>query len=167
MTHSRVLVLGLAAAALAATQELGAATSTGSVSASVTISAMAKLALSAATVTFANADPDASPSIAATEGAVTITAKGKTSTGGTIALTLVAADDLKSGSDSIPISNVTWTASGTGFASGMLSKAAAQTVGTWTNSGSRTGTQTFALANSWSYAAGNYSTTATYTLTAP
>jgi hypothetical protein len=166
MTHLKGLILGVAAA-VAAAQGVGAATATGSVSASVTVSAMAKLTLSSATVTFANADPDTSPSIAASEGAVTITAKGKTSTGGTIALTLLAADDLRSGGDRIPISNITWTATGSGFAAGTMSKAAAQPVGSWTNSGSRTGTQRFALVNSWSYAAGSYTTTATYTLTAP
>jgi hypothetical protein len=146
---------------------LGAATATGSLSASVTVSAMAKLTLSRAVVTFPSADPDSSPSIAAAEGAVTITAKGKTSTGATLSLTLRADDDLLSGSDRIPISNVTWTASGAGFAAGTLSKAAAQTVASWTNSGNRTGTQSFALANSWNYAAGTYTTTAQYTLTAP
>ena len=161
MTDIRRLTLGFAAFALVATQGLGAATATGCLSATVTVSAMAKLTLSSATVTFPNADPDTSPSIAAAEGPVTITAKGKTSNGATIALTLLAADDLRSGSDRIPISNVTWTASGAGFAAGTMSKVAAQTVGSWTNSGNRTGTQRFALANSWSYAAGSYTTTAT------
>ena len=167
MTHIRVVALGIAVAVLAAPQGLRAATATGTLSASVTVSAMAKLTLSSAVVTFPNADPDSTPSISAAEGAVTITAKGKTSTGATIALTIVAADDLLSGSARIPISNVTWTASGAGFAAGTLSKSAAQTVASWTSSGNRTGTQSFALANSWNYAAGTYTTTAAYTLAAP
>ncbi len=167
MTDIKRLTLGFAAFALVATQGLGAATATGSLSATVTVSAMAKLTLSTATVTFPGADPDVSPSIAASEGPITITAKGKTSTGATISLTLIAADDLLSGSGSIPISNVTWTASGAGFVAGTMSRAAAQTVASWTNSGNRTGTQSFALANSWDYAAGSYTTTAQYTLTAP
>ena len=167
MKHLKSLILGVAAAAIAAAQGVGAATATGSLSASVTVSAMAKLTLSSATVSFANADPDTSPIIAAAEGALTITAKGKTSTGATIALTLLAADDLRSGGDRIPISNITWTASGSGFAAGTMSKVTAQPVGSWANSGSRTGTQSFAMVNSWSYAAGSYTTTAAYTLTAP
>ena len=167
MKHLAALILGVAAVATSAARGVSAATATGSLSASVTVSAMAKLSLSSATVTFPNADPDSSPIIAAAEGAITIAAKGKTSTGGTIALTLLAADDLRSGGDRIPISNITWTASGSGFAAGTMSKVTAQPVGSWANSGSRTGTQSFAMVNSWSYAAGSYTTTATYTLTAP
>jgi hypothetical protein len=167
MKQPVILVLGIALASLAATQGLWAATATGNVTVSATVAATAKLTLSSATVTFANADPDSSPSVAATEGAITITTKGKTSTNGTIALTLLAANDLKSGTDTIAISNVTWTATGAGFAAGTMNKTTAQTVGSWTNSNSRTGTQSFALANSWAYATGNYTATATYTLTAP
>jgi hypothetical protein len=167
MRHSNILLLGIAMAALAAAQGLGAATSTGSVTASAAVSARAKLTLASSTVSFANADPDTSPSIAATGGALAITANGKTSTGGTIVLTLLAAGDLTSGTDTIAIANVTWTASGAGFAAGTMNKTTAQRVGSWTSSGSRAGTQSYALANSWSYATGAYTATATYTLTAP
>ena len=167
MKHPKTLVLGIAVVVLAAIQGLGAATTTGNVTVSATVSATAKLALSSATVTFPNADPDTSPSIAATEGAITITAKGKTSTGAAIALTILAADDLKSGTDTIAISNVTWTVSGAGFAAGTMNKTTAQTVGSWTGSGNRSGTQSYALANNWNYATGAYTATATYTLTAP
>jgi hypothetical protein len=134
---------------------------------SATVSATAKLTLSAATLTFPNSDPDTTPSIAATEGAITITAKGKTSAGSNITLTLVSADDLKSGTDVIAISNLTWTVNGAGFVAGTMNKTTAQSVGTWANSGSRVGTATFALANSWSYPTGNFTATGTYTLTAP
>ena len=48
-----------------------------------------------------------------------------------------------------------------------MNKAAAQSLGSWTGSGNRAGTQTYKLANSWSYATGAYSTSVTYTLTAP
>jgi len=164
---TRILLVGAAIAALALMQPLGAATATSNVTVSATVSATAKLALSATTVTFADKDPDDFPSIAATEGAINITAKGKTSAGSNITLTLHAADDLKSGANTIDISNVTWTASGSGFAAGTMSKAAAVSVGSWANSGNRAGSVTFALANSWSYATGSYSVAATYTLTAP
>lgn len=161
------LLLGTAVAALAFAQTLRATTATSNVSVSVTVAAMAKLSLSSSTVSFAAADPDATPVIAATEGAITISTKGKTSRGSTITLTVLAADDLRSGSDTIAISNVTWLATGAGFTPGTLSRTIAQPVGAWTNSGSRTGTQAYALANSWTYPAGNYAATATYTLTAP
>ena len=167
MMKARLTLLGLAVVALAGPHALGAATATSNVTVSATVAATAKLSLSSSTVSFPNADPDSTPSIAATEGAITITAKGKTSTGSSITLTLLAADDLKSGTDSIAITNVTWTASGAGFVAGTMNKTTAQSVGSWTSSGSRSGTQTYALANSWSYPTGSYTATATYTLTAP
>jgi hypothetical protein len=167
MKTCRFMLLGLAVAALAGVRSLDAASATNNVTVSATVAATAKLSLSSSTVSFANADPDTTPTITATEGAITITAKGKTSTGSNITLTVLAADDLKSGTDAIAITNVTWSASGSGFVAGTMNKTTAQAVGSWTNSGSRTGTQTYALANSWSYPTGSYTATATYTLTAP
>lgn len=167
MKNLKYLLLAIAAVGLAVSQPLMAATATSNVSVSATVSATAKLSLSSATVTFADADPDTTPSITASEGAVTVTAKGKTSNGSSITLTILAAGDLVSGGDTIPISYVTWTADGTGFVAGTMSKSAAQSVASWTNSGNRSGTVTFALANSWDYETGSYSASATYTLTAP
>ena len=164
-TRLFVLVVGVITAVLS--QSLGAATTTSGVTISVAVSALAKLTLSAATVTFVNADPDTTSSITASEGAITITAKAKTATGASVTLTVLAANDLKSGTDTITINNVTWTASGTGFAAGTMNKTTAQSVASWTGSGNRIGTQTYALANSWNYPTGAYSATATYTLTAP
>lgn len=163
----KLLLLGLVAAGLAFSQPLMAASDTSNVTVSATVSATAKLSVSSATLTFPDADPDTTASIPATEGAVTVTAKGKTSNGGTITLTILAAGDLTSGGDTIAISNVTWTASGTGFVPGTMNKTTAQSVGSWTDSGNRSGTVTFALANSWAYKTGSYSASATYTLTAP
>ena len=167
MMKTRILVLSVAVVTAVISQPLGASSATGNVGVTVTVSALAKLSLSASTITFPNADPDTTPSIAATEGAITITAKAKTATGAAVALTVLAANDLKSGTDTITIGNVTWAASGTGFAAGTMNKTSAQPVGSWTGSGTRSGTQTYALANSWTYPTGNFSTTATYTLTAP
>jgi hypothetical protein len=48
-----------------------------------------------------------------------------------------------------------------------MNKSAAQPVAAWSTSGSYTGTLTFTLNNSWTYATGNYSTTFTYTLSTP
>lgn len=164
---TRLLLVAVIAAAIAMTQPLVAATSTGNVTVSSTVSATAKLTLGSATVSFANADPDTTPSIAATEGAISVTAKAKTSAAGSVTLTIVAANDLTSGSDTIAISNVTWTVTGAGFVAGTMNKTVAQSVASWTGSGERSGTQSYALANSWSYATGSYSVAATYTLTAP
>jgi hypothetical protein len=163
----RILLVATLAAAIAVSQSIGAITTTATVTVSAVVSATAKLSLSSATVSFPNADPDTTPSIPSSEGAITVTAKAKTSSGATVSLTVLAADDLRSGSDAIAISNITWTVTGAGFAAGTMNRTTAQTVASWLNSGSRTGTQSYALANSWNYATGNYTTSATYTLTAP
>lgn len=163
----RLLILGVAVAAIALAQPLSAASDTKAVTVSASVAATAKLTLSVATVSFPDADPDLVPSIGNSEGAVTITAKGKTTTGSNVSLTLQAAGDLASGGDTIPISNVTWTVNGTGFVAGTMSSSAAVSVGSWLNSGNRTGQLSFFLANSWDYKVGTYSVGATYTLTAP
>jgi hypothetical protein len=166
---TRLLFLGVAIAAVALAQPLGAATDTKVVSVTAVVGASARLELSRLTIAFPDTpDVDANPSIAATGGAITVTAKGKTTGGATISLTVLAGGNLVSGSDTIAISNVTWVGGGAGFeAAGTMNSTVAQSVASWTNSGIRTGTQTFALANSWDYAVGNYTASATYTLTAP
>ena len=163
----RSLLIGVAIAAIAVTQPLGATTDTKNLTINATVSAAAKLTVSTATLTFPSADPDGVPSIPATEGVVNITTKARTGAAATVTLTLKADADLTSGSDTIAVSNITWTAGGAGFVAGTMSATAQISVASWTGSGSRAGTQTFALANSWDYPAGNYSATAVYTLTAP
>ncbi|MEW5983524.1 MAG: hypothetical protein AB1806_14315 [Acidobacteriota bacterium] len=164
MTRAIASIAALLVLALPASP--GAGTTTGTVSVSVSVAAVAKLTLSGSTVSFPNADPDTVPSITASEGALTIATKARTATGGPVTLTVMAIGDLTSGANIIAASNVSWTATGAGFLPGTLSTAAAQVVGSWIGAGSRTGTQTYQLANSWAYATGTYSTTATYTLTA-
>jgi len=165
---TRLLFLGVAVAAVALAQPLGAANDSKTVTVTAVVGASAQLELSRLTVAFPDTpDVDANPSIPATGGAITITAKGKTTGGATITLTVQASGDLVSGSDTIAISNVTWVGSGAGYATAGTMSTTAQSVGSWTNSGSRSGTQTFALANSWDYVVGNYSASAVYTLTAP
>lgn len=133
-----------------------------------TVTATAKLSLSDASISFADADPDTILSIPSTPPSVTVDAKAKTSTGSTVTLKVVTGDDLKSGTDSIDITNASWTHTGAGFLDGAMSKTPpGTTVGSWAGSGNRSGTLTFHLANSWNYATGGYSATATYTLTAP
>lgn len=137
------------------------------VTATANIGTLAKLALSAPSLLFPNADPDLTPSIPASGGPVTITAKARASHGATVSLTLLAMDDLRSGMDTIAVSDLTWTATGQGFLAGAASKSVSQPVGTWMNSGIRTGTQSFTLANSWTRATGTYTGILVYTLTAP
>ena len=161
-----VLVIGLGLVLMAGVAF--AANDTKPLTVNATVSARATLTMGASSISFADADPEATPSIASTPASVSVTAKVRTGSSSTATLTHKADDDLKSGSDVIAISNVTWTAAGTGFQAGTMSKSAPVTAASWTGSGSHTdGSFSYFLANSWNYATGSYSATSTYTLTAP
>jgi hypothetical protein len=158
-----IAALGVFAVAAPAAAQ---ATATATVNVTVNVSARAILDLNGTNaVTFADANPDTVPSIAAP--AISVDVKGRTSGGSNLTLTVVSNQDLTSGSDTIGIANLTWTATGGGFAAGTMNKTTAQTVGSWGTSGTHSGTVTLALANSWAYNAGAYTATLTYTLTAP
>lgn len=166
MKISRILVMALVLCMLAAGVAFGA-TDTKTLTINATVNARAKLTLDIAAITFADADPDLTPSIPSSPATVGITASIRTGAASTATLTTKTATDLVSGSDTILISNVTWTASGSGFVAGTMNKTTEQSVGSWTGSGNRTGTITPVLANSWSYPPGAYAATATFTLAAP
>lgn len=138
-------------------------TDTASVTVTVHVNAKAKLTIDSASVDFADADPTTFPTISATP--LNISVKARTSTAGVVVLD-AKAPDLTSGSDTITIGNITWTATGSGFNAGTMATTDSQ-VGTWTGSGNQSGTQTLVLANSWTYNTGTYGSTITYTLTAP
>jgi len=162
---SLVLAIGLGLVLMAG--GAFAANDTKSLTVNATVSARATLSIGQTTIHFPDADPDTVTSIPATENAVSVTAKVRTGSGSTATLTHLAADDLKSGSDTILIGNVTWTVTGAGFQLGTMNKTTPQTAGSWTGSGNRSGTFSYFLANSWSYATGGYTASSTYTLTAP
>jgi len=147
--------------------QLDTASQTASATATVTVDPVAKLTLSAASLAFDDADPDNTPTILAKAGAITITCKARATFGATVTLVVQAVDDLRSGLDTILATQVSWTATGMGFVDGTVSKTAAQPVGSWVGSGLWTGTQLYRLANSWDYPTGTYTTTLTYTMTAP
>ena len=153
----------VAAVAIAVPSEAQTATSTFSAN----LGGIAKLSLSSNTLSFPDADPDTVPLVPAAGGAITITAKARASLAATVTLTVLAADDLRSGVDTIPASALTWMASGAGFVNGTVSRAAPQVVASWTGSGIRTGTQTYQFQNSWSYRTGTYSVSLLYTLVSP
>jgi hypothetical protein len=157
----------LAVAALAFGSLVQAANLTRAANATATVNALAKLTLSSSSLAFPNSDPDTVPNIPAAGGPLTITAKARTSIGSAVTLVVQASADLRSGLDTIPISRLNWTAAGTGFVDGTMSATAAQPVASWVGSGSWTGSQSYTLVNAWSYAIGTYTTTLTYTLTAP
>lgn len=65
----------------------------------------------------------------------------------------------------IPVGNITWSATGTGFVGGTLS-VDPQTVASGAGSGTFTGSLSFVMLNEWTYPTGTYSDTITYTATA-
>jgi len=131
------------------------------------LASTAQLTISPSSINFPNADPDTVASIPANENPVLVTTNAQTSGNKTVTLDVIAHGDLVSGSNTININNVRWTATGSGYLPGTMSKTAPQTAGSWQRSGTRSGTFSFFINNSWSYATGNYSQTVTYTLTSP
>ncbi|MBZ5537418.1 MAG: hypothetical protein LAO31_15795 [Acidobacteriia bacterium] len=152
------LVLLMGTSTFAATQTL---------TINATVAARAELTLAPTTINFADASPATSPNITANT-PVTVTANVRTAKASTATLMALAGTDLTSGTDTIPITAVTWTASALPFIAGTMSHTSAQSGATFSaGSGSYSGTYTFTLANSWSYNTGSYVATVTYTLTAP
>jgi hypothetical protein len=82
----------------------------------------------------------------------------------------VALGDLISGASSIDISSVTWIATpAPPFQNGTMSRLVAQRLasGTGNANPAQQGQITFRLANAWTYAAGTYTQTIVFTLSAP
>ena len=154
----RILLFLLIAAAPA-----GAQVATATLNAD--LPAFAKLSFSANSIVFPDGDPDVLPMLDA--GPVTITAKARASAGATVSLTVQAADDLRSGIDTIPADALTWMASGPGFTAGTMSRTSPQLVASWSGSGVRVGTQSYRFRNRWTYGSGTYTTSLLYTLTLP
>jgi hypothetical protein len=153
------LSAGLLAAAPAAAQ------GTQTLTINAAVSARAELTISPTTINFPDASPATTPSIPA-DSTVSVTANVRTT--GTPTLRVLAAGPLTAGGDTIAINNITWTASAAPFIAGTMSSTTPQDAATFAQgSGSYSGVFTFALANSWQRAIGNYTQQATYTLTAP
>ena len=130
-----------------------------------TVSSRAELTLSPTTINFPDANPTTTPIIPA-DSTVAVTARVRTT--GTPTLRVLANGDLTSGGDTIGADQVSWTAAPVPFVAGTMNTSTAQDAATFAvGSGQYSGTYTFSLVNAWSYAVGSYTTTATYTLTAP
>ena len=127
----------------------------------------AQLTINMTSINFPNANPGAVSMVPANENPVAVTASVQIDDASTATLTALAGGDLISGSDTIAINTVSWTATGGGLLPGIMNKVTPVLAGSWTSSGTYTGAFSFFMANSWSYATGNYSQTVTYTVTAP
>jgi hypothetical protein len=145
----------------------GATAQTRTVTLSTTIASRAKLIFGLYAMSFPDADPDSVPSNPSNVNPISVTSSARTGSSQTVGLTCLASGDFISGTITISIGNMTWTATGTGYVPGTMDRTTAQTAGSWTGSGQRIGTFSYFLANSWSYTVGSYSTSIGYTLTAP
>jgi hypothetical protein len=134
---------------------------------SVNVASQARISFSSTTLVFGDADPDSVPLVPGSPSTITVTAKARTMRNAQVVLTVQATDDLRSGVNTLPASLITWSGSGDGFVSGVLSQASAQLVAAWTGSGIRTGAQSFAFQNSWTHPPGTYSATFVYTVSMP
>jgi hypothetical protein len=157
-----VLALGLTGGVLHAAQD------TDTVTINANVAARAQLTLDRNVVNFPDADPDLVPVISDPAGPIGVNVKFRNSALSNVDLTVQANQDLTSGTDTIGINAVKWTATGPGFSAGTMDKVGggpAPTLGQWNAAGQVNGTQTYTLDNSYSYAVGNYSAVVTYTLT--
>jgi hypothetical protein len=135
------------------------------------------LTITPSTISFPDANPRATPSIPANTTVDIYVKVAGAKAPDRWAVRALAAGDLASGSFTIPIANVTWTAtpvagscSNCVCVAGTMSKSAGQTMfsgqGNTAASG-RTCRYSFFLANSWTYRLGFYSQVVTITVTSP
>ena len=164
-TLVKVALSTAAAVLLMSSSAYAQASATASVTVTVNVAARARLTLSSTSITFPDSDPDTVTTLTAP--ALSVGVGARTGPASNVTLTVLATGNLVSGSDSIAINNLAWSVGGAGFAPGASSSTTAQSVGTWLGPGARSGTQTYSLPNSWTYAVGTYTTTLNYTLTAP
>lgn len=134
----------------------------------IMVASSVRLTMTPNSINFPDADPNTTPSIPASENPVRVRCELSGSGHSDLYLYAAATGDLKSTSDSIPISQISWTASGSEFRAGTMSTTPVL-AGYWAASGSKTYTGTFSyfLNNDWKYASGTYKATVIYTLFSP
>src|ERR687892_2513215 len=130
--RSALAAAALVVAALAWAPAAEAASANQNLNMNFTVAARATLTLGTNTINFADQDPDAVPSIAATENPVSVTARVRTGSANTPTLTVLAGGPLTSGTDTIPISNVTWEGAAP-FIDGAMNDVTAQSAATLPN----------------------------------
>lgn len=97
---------------------------------------------------------------------VPVTAIGIVPAGNTIILTADSSTPLTDGTNTIPFTEISWTAADD-FSSGVFAGEVAQQIDQFTGSGAHTGTYTFTYANSVLRPSGTYDGLVTYTLSSP
>jgi hypothetical protein len=124
------------------------------------------LRLTPASITFPDASPDVTPVIGPATVMVSVKAEG--APGYPWVLTFVGNSDLRSGPSVIPINAISWTSSPSPpFNSGTMSRVTPVLLGTGIAHVNTSLRMDFMFQNSWTYAVGSYSATATFTLSGP
>ena len=137
----------------------------GAVCGAATPAAAQFLQVQPATITFPSSDPDTVPVIAAASIRVTYIAQGSPNPW---TITVRAGGNLISGASTIPISNVSWTATPSPTCRNGTLSTVAQTLATGAGLiNIDRGDVTFRFVNSWNYTVGNYTQTVTFTLSSP
>jgi hypothetical protein len=117
-------------------------------------------------VVFTDASPDQFPTLGPQTVSLEVKVVGRRNIPWT--LTLIANSDFQSGPDIIPITVVSWTAfPSPPYQGGTLSTVVPRLISSGSTHDHDSATFDFYMQNSWSYDAGNYSSTATFTLSAP
>jgi hypothetical protein len=153
------------AAFLACASTAQAQNVTTSIQATVVIGNQARLTVTG-DINFPDSDPATVTSIPASA-AVSITARARVAPTQGLVVTVEADDPyIDETTDTIPVTALTWTATGANFIGGTMSDAPVN-VASWNGPSQQSGTQSYVLANSWDYAPGTHTVTLTYTLTTP
>lgn len=134
---------------------------------SAQVNSRAKIVLNVNAINFVDFVGDHWDVIPANENPVAISASARAGNSSIITLTFLASGDLRSTHRTIPISQITWTATGSGYQNGTMSRTTPRTVGTWTGAGSHTGALSFFFDVRPSDQTGDYTSNGTFTLTAP
>lgn len=126
------------------------------------------LTMAPANITFPDQDPDTNPTTAATQ-TVTITVSATGMGSDQWSLTALSRGNMVAPGSSIPISNISWTATNQPtFMNGSMTTAAPGTlVARRSGNGSTSGILTFAIQNLWTYFTGNYTQTTDFTVASP
>lgn len=127
-----------------------------------------KIELSTNTVSFTRFGPPAGAPIPQNEPPVAVTVKTTTRPSTRIYARIVVTGDLTDSTTgmTIPAESISWTASGSGYRSGSLSKANPQQIGNWNRSGTYQGTLNFTFQDNTSYSPGTYILVVTVTVSA-
>lgn len=165
-TATRFVLLAAAGLLMTAAPSFAQTTlATQNLSVQATLGSRARLDLGTSTLTFPDADPATVTTLTAP--ALSVQARARVAQATQLQVTVLAGGDFAGAASTIPASDISWTATGTGFAAGALNTTTAQTLASFTGPGNHTGAQTYEMPNSWAYAPDSYSMTVTYTLAIP